>query len=129
MSSPGTAPECLTLPLERRIRHKTQFDAVYAQGRRFGDGYFSVAARANELGGPRLGMAIASKTAGNSVQRNRIRRIIRESFRLRQHALPPLDLVVSARSRVRGAPNAELRASLDALWEQVTNRCASSPRA
>ena len=129
MSSPAAAREGLTLPVERRIRHKTQFDRVYAEGRRFGDAFFGVIARANETDGPRLGMAIASKVAGNSVQRNRIRRIIRESFRLRQHLLPRVDLVVGARARVRGAPSAELRASLDALWEQVTKRCASSPRA
>jgi ribonuclease P protein component len=124
VASPGAARECLTLPAERRIRHKAQFDAVYAQGRRFGDAFFAVIACANELDGPRLGLAIAAKAAGNSVQRNRIRRIIRESFRLRQHALPPVDLVVSARSRVRDAANAELRASLEALWVEVTRRCA-----
>jgi ribonuclease P protein component len=129
VSSPGAARERLTLRVERRIRHKAQFDAVYAEGRRFGDGFFAVTARSNALDGPRLGMAVATKTAGNSVQRNRIRRIIRESFRLRQHMLPPVDLVVSARSRVRGAVNAELRASLDALLEQVTRRCGTSPPA
>jgi len=117
------------MPVERRIRHKTQFDLVYAQGRRFGDALFAVIARVNETDGPRLGMAVSTKAAGNSVQRNRIRRIIRESFRLRQHRLPSVDLVVSARPRVRGVPGPELRASLDALWEQVTRRCASSPRA
>jgi len=117
------------MPAERRLRRKSQFEVVYAAGRRFGDGYFAVIAHANERDGPRLGLAVASKVAGNSVQRNRIRRIIRESFRLRQHALPAVDLVVSARARARGARNDELRASLDALWEQVTKRCASSPRA
>jgi ribonuclease P protein component len=61
------------------------------------------------------------------VERNRIRRIIRESFRRHQQALPGVDLVVSARARSRGAPGRELHASLEALWRQVSERCVPSP--
>jgi ribonuclease P protein component len=122
----GGAPERLRLPADRRLRRKSEFEAVYARGRRFGDSFFAVVTCANETGGPRLGLAVASKTAGNSVERNRIRRIVRESFRLRQHDIPSVDLVVSARARVRGAPGRELRASLDALWNRVKEQCASS---
>jgi ribonuclease P protein component len=128
VSSRRAAREGLELPAQRRLRLKSQFEAVYARGRRFGDGFFGVIAHANDTERPRLGLAVATQTAGNSVQRNRIRRIIRESFRLHQHAIPPVDVVVSARTRVRTATNDELRASLDALWEQVTQRCASLPR-
>ena len=128
MSSRRAAREGLTLPAQRRLRLKSQFEAVYARGRRFGDGFFGMIAHANDAARPRLGLAVATQVAGNSVQRNRIRRIIRESFRLHQHAMPPVDVVVSARTPVRTATNAELRASLDVLWEQVTQRCASLPR-
>ncbi|HTU60409.1 MAG TPA: ribonuclease P protein component [Polyangiales bacterium] len=107
-----------------RLRRKSQFEAVYARGRRFGDGFFTVIARPNDEA-PRLGLAVSTKAAGNSVQRNRIRRVVRESFRLRQRELPPMDLVVSARAGVRGAANAALRASLNTLWTRVTEQCAS----
>ena len=100
---------------------------MYARGRRFGDAYFTVVARANDVGSARLGLAIATKAAGNSVERNRVRRVIRETFRLRQHQLPALDLVVSARGAVAGAKNAVLRSSLDTLWDRVKEQCASSP--
>jgi ribonuclease P protein component len=109
----------LKLPAQRRLRQKAQFEAVYASGKRFGDGFFSVIMRSNDTGRPRLGMAVSTKTAGNSVERNRIRRLIRESFRLHQHDLPAKDVIVSARARVRGATNAELRASLEALWNRM----------
>jgi ribonuclease P protein component len=122
----GGTPERLRLPVARRLRRKSEFEAVYARGRRFGDSFFAVVTCANEAAGPRLGLAVAAKTAGNSVQRNRIRRIVRESFRLRQHDIPSVDLVVSARARVRGAASGELRASLDALWNRVIEQCASS---
>jgi ribonuclease P protein component len=69
---------------------------------------------------------VAVRVAGNAVERNRVRRIIRESFRLHQHELPSVDLVVSARPRVRGASGAELRASLATLWKKVNEQCATT---
>ncbi len=128
MVSRGASSERLRLPQRRRLRRKSEFEAVYARGRRVADAYFGVVARANEAGYARLGLAVATKAAGNSVERNRVRRVIREVFRLRQHELPALDLVVSARGTVAQAGNAVLRASLDTLWDKVTEQCAASPR-
>jgi ribonuclease P protein component len=64
-------------------------------------------------------MAVGVRTVGNAIRRNRIRRIIRESFRLHQHELPAADIVVSARARSRDARNDELFASLTRLWSQI----------
>jgi ribonuclease P protein component len=116
----------LTLPAQRRLRRKSDFEAAYANGRRFGNGFFAVTAKPNDIGGPRLGLAVSVKNAGNAVERNRLRRTIRESFRLHQHEIPAVDIVVSARGRARGAAAAELRASLDALWKKLTEQCATS---
>lgn len=126
-STHRTAAVRLKFPARLRLRRKSDYEAVHARGRRFGDTLFAMIARPNEQG-PRLGLAVATKTAGNSVQRNRIRRLVRESFRLRQHELPPMDFVVSARTRARGAGNIEVRASLDALWNKVKEQCASPSR-
>jgi ribonuclease P protein component len=115
----------LTHPAQRRLRRKSDFEAAYARGRRFGNGFFAVTAMPNDIGGPRLGLAVSVKNAGSSVERNRIRRTIRESFRLHQHELPPVDLVVSARARARDAAGIELRASLLALWQKVIEQCAT----
>jgi len=122
------APERLTLPAQKRLRRKSEFDAAYARGRRLGDGFFGVTASWNDKGWPRLGLAVAVKTAGGGVQRNRMRRIIRESFRLHQHELPSVDLIVSARQKARYAARPELHASLVALWKKVSEQCASWPR-
>lgn len=128
MSSRGVGCKQLGFSPQRRLRRKIEFDAAYAEGRRFGDAFFGMVARANAADGPRLGLAVATKVAGSSVERNRIRRLIRESFRLRQRGLPAVDVVVSARARVRGAGNAELAASLELLWNKLIDQCASSPR-
>jgi ribonuclease P protein component len=89
------------------------------QGRRFGDTYFSISALPNHAAQPRLGLAIATKTFGTAVARNRIKRITRESFRLNQHTLPALDVTVAARPAARDASPALLRASLAKLWQLV----------
>lgn len=112
-------PGRLTLPAQLRLRRKSDFDAAYARGRRLSDGFFTVIATANELGAPRLGLAVAVRAAGGAVARNRFRRIIRESFRLHQHTLPALDLVVGVRPKVREVPASALRESLAALWRKL----------
>ena len=109
----------LTFPPHKRLRRKSEFDAAYARGRRFGNGFFAVTATSNDKQGARLGMAVAVRTAGNAVERNRIRRIVRESFRLHQHSLPAVDLVVSARPQARATPGAQLHASLAGLWQKI----------
>jgi ribonuclease P protein component len=121
-------PGRLTLPARLRLRRKSDFDAAYARGRRMGDGFFAVTVSLNESGAPRLGLAVAVRVAGGGVGRNRIRRVIRESFRLHQHELPPVDLVVSARPKARGACGRDLHASLAALWLKVGEQCATSRR-
>ncbi len=109
----------LTLPARLRLRRKSDFDAAYARGRRLNDGFFTVIATANKIGAPRLGLAVAVRAAGGAVARNRLRRIIRESFRLHQRSLPALDLVVSVRPRARELPARALHESLAALWRKV----------
>ncbi len=64
-------------------------------------------------------MAVAVRTVGNAARRNRIRRIVRESFRLHQHELPAVDVIVNARAAARDADNDKLFASLKRLWGQI----------
>ena len=91
---------------ELRLRSKPQFDAIYACGRRVDDRFFGLRVKPNGLAHPRIGLAVAVKTAGNAVARNRLRRLVRESFRLAQHELPAVDMVVAAKFPARrGASN------------------------
>ena len=111
---------------ELRLRSKLQFDAIYASGRRIDDRFFGLRIKPNGLAHPRLGLAVAVKTAGNAVARNRLRRLVRESFRLAQHELPAVDVVVAAKFPAAGAPATTLRASLATLWNRVASTCAPS---
>jgi ribonuclease P protein component len=85
-----------------------------------------VIARPNALGHARLGLAVGVRAAGNAVRRNRVKRVIRETFRANQQELPPVDLVVNAKPGAGHANAAALRASLLALWARVRQRCARS---
>jgi ribonuclease P protein component len=56
---------------------------------------------------------------GGAVTRNRVRRLIRESFRLQRQELPAVDIFVIARTGVRSASNAQIFASLARLWQEI----------
>jgi ribonuclease P protein component len=122
----------LKLTRAQRVLRKADFDAAFAGGRRVSDAMFVLTIKAplpQTIGSARIGLAIAAKTIGNSVARNRVRRTIRESFRLHQHELPAVDIIVAARAPARGAERARLRASLTQLWQQVIRQCAPSSAA
>jgi ribonuclease P protein component len=85
-----------TFPRSHRLRAPEAFAAVFDARVRASAGPLTLYALPNSLGHPRLGISIGRK-AGIAVRRNRIKRLLRESFRLSQHDLPPYDLVVVVR--------------------------------
>jgi ribonuclease P protein component len=105
------------------LHQPAEFRDVKRRGKKFGDAYFSLLVLANRETFPRLGLSIATRTFGSAVARNRIKRLARESFRLNQHSLPPVDVTVSAREAARQASLSDLRASLDKHWKSITQRC------
>lgn len=74
--------------------HKSDFDRVFAENQRARTDYVMVMARPNQVGYPRLGMIIAKRILARSVDRNRVKRCIRESFRAARAELPGCDFVV-----------------------------------
>lgn len=114
-------------PPAYRLLNGAGFQHVYSLRRRVSDGHFSVNFAPNDLGHPRLGLSVGAKMVGNAVSRNRVKRLIRETFRQHAALLPPVDLVVGARALTRSAHNARLRESLASLWTRVAQQCAVSP--
>ncbi|MFO1429378.1 MAG: ribonuclease P protein component [Candidatus Competibacteraceae bacterium] len=109
-----------------RLSNKADFNYVFAQPIKSGDPYFTVLARPNTLGFPRLGLAISRKSAPAAVVRNRIKRIIRESFRHHQQLLGGLDLVVIGQPKVGMQANEVLFTSLQKHWSRLRRRCVNA---
>ena len=92
---------------------------------RSADDQFTVLARANGLPVARLGLAIARKHIKTAVARNRVKRVIRESFRAEATELRGLDFVVMARCNLSGTENARLRTSLRKHWTRLRRKHAA----
>src|SRR5579859_1536815 len=107
------------LPREARLRRAGDFAALRHTSGRFGGRCFSVRYRLNDLGHPRLGLAISKRVSKRAVERNRIKRLVRESFRRARQQLPPVDLMVMARAEACTQPGTVLLAELDALWRKL----------
>jgi ribonuclease P protein component len=112
----------LTFEASKRLHQPAEFRALKVRGRKQADAYFSLSVLANQRTCARLGLAIATRTLGSSVARNRLKRITRESFRLVQHALPAVDIMVSARTAARSSDAKQLRISLEKHWKIITQR-------
>src|SRR5579871_4278271 len=107
------------LPREARIRSAGDFAVMRQSSGRFGGRCFSVRFRQNELGHARLGLAISKRVSKRAVDRNRIKRLLRESFRRVRLDLPAYDVVIMARDQAVGLPGPELLAEMNALWRRL----------
>ncbi|MCX5833877.1 MAG: ribonuclease P protein component [Deltaproteobacteria bacterium] len=79
--------EGITYRKHERIRKRSEFTTLYRQGKRIHADNFTLILKKNPLGCRRLGVT-AGKKVGNSVKRNRMKRLLREFFRLNKERLP-----------------------------------------
>lgn len=118
--TPDDASASQGLPPRLRLRRPAEFRAVLSTRRAINQGGLRLAFLANDLGHARLGLAIAKRVLPRAVDRNRLKRLIRESFRHHRALLGGYDLVVLARQGVREHDNEQIRASLDHFWRRLS---------
>jgi ribonuclease P protein component len=109
---------------ENRLLDAAAFGRVFQKATRSRDKLFTVLCIGNEEGAPRLGLAISKKFCRRATARNRIKRLIRESFRQHQVSLAGLDIVVINQPAAASANNYQIVDSLEAHW----HRCKKAKR-
>lgn len=119
-------PASFGLPKSCRLRKRPEFLATQRRGRKLITKSFLFFALPVEHGGVRLGITVSRKV-GVAVVRNRVKRLLREAFRLHQHELPSgLDLVAIARSEAATPPDSLAQVEGELL--EVRRRLGSSGR-
>lgn len=109
-----------SFPREKRLFESSDYRRVFQKSKKLVNRHLVLYIRFNlKEENPRLGLAIAKKQIPKAVQRNRIKRLIRESFR-QQTVLHHVEIIAVARKSLNNANNLELRESLESLWKQLT---------
>lgn len=110
-------------PRGARLTRPAEFQRVFAKATVSADRCFKVLARPNEVGGPRLGMAVSRKVDRKASGRNRIKRVVRESFRhYFRNRRPSLDFVVLPRPASATICNRRLTESLAVHWQRLAEQ-------
>lgn len=112
--------------LSTKIRHPSEFNAVFKRGSRFLSDCFALHYLKIEQDNPRLGMVISKRNCRLAVHRNRMKRLIREHFRLNQQQLSNFDFVVLLKSSSEKMSDLELKQCVENLFTQLMARCSGS---
>jgi ribonuclease P protein component len=92
-----TFPLSSDLPSELKIRKSSEFKEVFETGVKLYTEHFTIIYSPNSLGRPRLGLVVGKRISLNAVERNRIKRILREVFRRNKSLFDSFDVVCLAR--------------------------------
>ena len=106
----------------QRLTGSRDFEHVFRDGRRSSDRCFTVLFCHNNLEHARLGLAISKRRIRRATARNRLKRLVRESFRRAAPELPAVDIVVIAGPAAGGADNAGIFASLAGHWSRLARQ-------
>jgi ribonuclease P protein component len=106
------------LPPAARLHRASDFAAL-RNAERWQGRHFLLRWCMTTQAGARLGLAVSRKVSKRAVERNRIKRVVREAFRTHREDLPALDILVIARASAAGTPNPVLFADLGPAWRKL----------
>jgi ribonuclease P protein component len=106
------------LKKDSRLLNAAAFGRVFEKATRSRDKWFTVLCRENDKEFARLGLAISKKNCRQATGRNRIKRIVRESFRAHQADIAGIDVVVINQPAAATAANRVLFDSMAIHWRR-----------
>ncbi|MDC1268481.1 ribonuclease P protein component [Gammaproteobacteria bacterium] len=110
-------------PKTARLLNARDYKPVFDHSRyKVSNKHFLFLATASQARRPRIGLVIAKKHIPKAVQRNRLKRALREAFRLHQANIPLIDIVVLARKDADKLPPVELRSMINKLIDDIITR-------
>jgi ribonuclease P protein component len=112
--------EAARFPRAARLLQAADFAALRGTSRRLACRHFHAEFRPNDLAMARLGLAVSKRVSKRAVQRNRLKRLARESFRVRLTRLPAVDILLIARPSALNVAGADLLADLATLWDRLS---------
>ena len=115
-----------SFPRQLRLTRAAEYRQTFTDNKRVGDANITILVGKKTGLGPRLGFAIAKKQIAKAVQRNRLKRLFRESFRRNQHRLPAKDMVIMVRRSIMLVDSAQLNSKLEEHWISVIKKCENS---
>ena len=110
--------DCFNFNKTRRLLKKSDYDYVFEKAKKLVTPEFIIFYRANNLGQARLGLALSKKSISKAHDRNRIKRLLRETFRTRR--LAAFDVIFLARQGVANLRIKTLIAELGIIWDKLT---------
>lgn len=107
----------------QRLLNAAQFQGVF-DGADFkvGQAQFLVLARRNAIGHARLGLVIGKKNIRRAVGRNRVKRVVRDTFRLSAHRLDSLDIIFLAKKGFDTLLPGEQTSIMRDTWERLARK-------
>lgn len=112
-----------TFPRQARLLTSRQFNTVFSDNNcRVAHPNLLLLANPNSLDHPRLGLIVAKKHVRTAVKRNRIKRVVRESFRQSQHELGGVDVIFLARPGITALSRSEQTQLLQQSWRKLADR-------
>lgn len=106
-------------PRGARLLDKRGFDLAFNGSRRHADWFVAHVAPTPEAAGARLGLAIAKRVARDAIDRNRLKRLVREHFRKRRATLPAVAIAITAKAGAAAQTRSALNADLDKLFSRI----------
>lgn len=108
-----------SFPRQRRLVTKAEFKSIFDKSKKISQRYLVILYKPNQSGHARLGVIVAKRSVNSAVERHRIKRIARESFRHSQEQLKGIDIIIIARGQCDQLSNQKLREGIDSLWVKL----------